>query len=75
MQICSCILEERSLSDDKFATDMLPSLLALAKDAIPNVRITLAIAMARHLIHSGNEAMFSQFSCMSISVLCNVWSI
>ncbi|XP_052229357.1 serine/threonine-protein phosphatase 4 regulatory subunit 1-like isoform X1 [Dreissena polymorpha] len=40
--LCSSVVREESLSPQEFARDMLPSLLDLVKDTVPNVRITLA---------------------------------
>ena len=41
------------MSEDRFARDMLPSLLGLAGDAIPNVRITVSKVLATHILTSG----------------------
>lgn len=39
-QLCWSILEDKSIPAERFARDFLPSLLNLANDVIPNVRIT-----------------------------------
>ncbi|KAK6178211.1 hypothetical protein SNE40_013021 [Patella caerulea] len=49
-QVCLCIMEENSIPPPIFARDILPSLLALGKDAIPNVRLTLAKVLSQCIV-------------------------
>ncbi len=51
--MCDDILEDYSMDGDQFAKHLLPSLLALGTDAIPNVRIALAKTLAIHVVFSG----------------------
>ena len=51
--IAQNILEENSLSQDQFATEILPVLMTLSVDPIPNVRIALSRTLAKFVIHSG----------------------
>ena len=52
-QLCYYILEDGSLTSEQFANELLPSLLSLGSDRIPNVRIALAKVLAQHIMHSG----------------------
>ncbi|XP_065217367.1 serine/threonine-protein phosphatase 4 regulatory subunit 1-like isoform X2 [Planococcus citri] len=44
--LCSCLLKDPVLPDDMFARDVLPHLLDLSWDIIPNVRIAVARTLA-----------------------------
>ncbi|KAK2154349.1 hypothetical protein LSH36_270g03036 [Paralvinella palmiformis] len=50
--ICHSILEHNSLTQEQFATDLLPVLLNLSEDAIPNVRIALSRTLAKYIMNS-----------------------
>ena len=52
-QLSYYILEDGSLTAEQFANELLPSLLSLGLDRIPNVRIALAKVLAQHIMHSG----------------------
>ena len=54
-QLCYYILEDGSLTSEQFANELLPSLLSLGSDRIPNVRIALAKVLAQHIMHSGQS--------------------
>ncbi|XP_067652589.1 serine/threonine-protein phosphatase 4 regulatory subunit 1-like isoform X1 [Haliotis asinina] len=49
-QICHVILEENSLPPMMFAEELLPSLLSLGVDAIPNVRLSMAKVLAQCIV-------------------------
>ncbi|ESO91001.1 hypothetical protein LOTGIDRAFT_122480 [Lottia gigantea] len=49
-RVCMCIMDENSLPPAVFARDLLPSLLALGQDTIPNVRLTLAKVLSQCII-------------------------
>ncbi|XP_046359884.1 serine/threonine-protein phosphatase 4 regulatory subunit 1-like isoform X1 [Haliotis rufescens] len=49
-QICHVILEENSLPPAMFAEELLPSLLNLGVDAIPNVRLSMAKVLAQCIV-------------------------
>ncbi|XP_074644442.1 serine/threonine-protein phosphatase 4 regulatory subunit 1-like [Tubulanus polymorphus] len=51
-QLCENILENKSLPDERFARDLLPTLNLLGADLIPNVRISLAKTLAKYVINS-----------------------
>ncbi|ELT87826.1 hypothetical protein CAPTEDRAFT_156976 [Capitella teleta] len=50
--LCQCILEDKSLSAERYATELLPELLKLHADPIPNVRISVARVMAYQILKS-----------------------
>lgn len=52
-QLCQNILEENALPPSVFAEYLLPALLALRNDPIPNVRLTLARVLAQRIIPLG----------------------
>jgi len=49
---CNYILMEGALNLERFALDVLPSLLGLAADPVPNVRISLSKVLATHVLSS-----------------------
>ncbi|PVD20606.1 hypothetical protein C0Q70_18762 [Pomacea canaliculata] len=49
-QLCYVVLEENALPSTVFATHLLPPLLALGRDPIPNVRLTVAKVLANRLL-------------------------
>lgn len=44
-QLCLAIVREEALKPLQFAKELLPSLLEMVSDSVPNVRITLAKTM------------------------------
>ena len=54
-QVCSAILQQKALPEEKFAMDMLPSLLALGNDPVANVRISLAKTLRSCILVSGTS--------------------
>ena len=53
-QLCYVILEDNALPPEIFARNFLPSLLHLGSDGVPNVRLSLAKAMALRIMPLGN---------------------
>jgi serine/threonine-protein phosphatase 4 regulatory subunit 1 len=51
--LCQCILEDKSLSAERFASELLPELLKLHADPIPNVRVSVARVIAYQILKSG----------------------
>ena len=51
--VCQHILDDCALTSEQFACHLLPSLLGLGTDAIPNVRIALAKTLSTHVVFSG----------------------
>ena len=51
--ICYCVMDDESLSREKFVEELLPAMLKMAADPIVNVRITLGKTLAHHVITSG----------------------
>jgi serine/threonine-protein phosphatase 4 regulatory subunit 1 len=52
-QLCQAIVREQSLDAEQFAKELLPSLLAMADDSVPNVRITLAKCLTCYVMNEG----------------------
>ncbi|XP_029468613.1 serine/threonine-protein phosphatase 4 regulatory subunit 1-like isoform X2 [Rhinatrema bivittatum] len=48
--ICQVVIEEECMPVDQFVMHLLPSLLSLASDPVPNVRVLLAKALRRTLL-------------------------
>ncbi|XP_015687564.1 serine/threonine-protein phosphatase 4 regulatory subunit 1 [Protobothrops mucrosquamatus] len=48
--ICQAVVEEECLPVDQFVEHLLPSLLSLASDPVPNVRVLLAKALRQTLL-------------------------
>ncbi|XP_060074530.1 serine/threonine-protein phosphatase 4 regulatory subunit 1-like isoform X2 [Ylistrum balloti] len=48
-QLIEYILEEDSVPIEIFTTELVPSLLSLCHDVVPNVRISVAKTMSRHI--------------------------
>uniref|UniRef100_A0A1B6DIY0 WW-binding domain-containing protein n=2 Tax=Clastoptera arizonana TaxID=38151 RepID=A0A1B6DIY0_9HEMI len=49
--LCSCLINERVLSDEMFARDILPHLLDLSWDKVPNVRLAVARTLSSDIMH------------------------
>lgn len=52
-QLCSEIASQSALDHELFASSLLPYLLRLARDPVPNVRLCVARCLARDLISTG----------------------
>ncbi|KAM9296586.1 serine/threonine-protein phosphatase 4 regulatory subunit 1-like [Gastrophryne carolinensis] len=48
--ICQAVVQEECMPVEQFATHLLPSLLSLASDPVPNVRVLLAKALKQTLL-------------------------
>lgn len=48
--LCSRLISERVLSDEMFACDVLPHLLDLSWDPVPNVRLAVARTLASDIM-------------------------
>ncbi len=62
VHVCQYILEDQTLSQERFATDILPDLLSLSRDGVPNVRITLARLLSQFILNSGKDKLKLQWS-------------
>ena len=56
VQACHKVLQTDSLKLDQFSKELLPSLLTLSMDKIPNVRISVAQLISQCLLPLGNVA-------------------
>lgn len=52
-QLCSEVAAQSALDPELFGRGLLPHLLPLARDPVPNVRLCVARCLCRHLILSG----------------------
>lgn len=50
---CSQILKDKSVTCEVFASEVLPHLLDLSWDPVPNVRLVVARTIAKHIITNG----------------------
>ncbi|KAK3581114.1 hypothetical protein CHS0354_033907 [Potamilus streckersoni] len=51
VQLCEAILKEESMNCEQFAKELMPSLLKLGQDPVPNVRITVARCMTSYIVN------------------------
>ncbi|KAL4234722.1 Serine/threonine-protein phosphatase 4 regulatory subunit 1 [Mactra antiquata] len=61
-QLCHAIIREQSVNAAQFAKDFLPSLIDMVEDSVPNVRITLAKALACYMMND-EYSHFSEHPC------------
>lgn len=62
--LCSQLINDRVLSDEMFARDILPHLLDLSWDRVPNVRLAVARTLSSDVMHHR-----TYFQTVTISVL------
>jgi serine/threonine-protein phosphatase 4 regulatory subunit 1 len=53
--LCSQLVTKRVLSEELFACDVLPHLLDLSWDSVPNVRLSVARTIATNIMAQGEE--------------------
>lgn len=53
VQMCLAVLEDQSLPLDMFSKHLLPCLLNISHDPVPNVRLTLSRVMSGQIIPRG----------------------
>ena len=53
--LCSQLVTKRVLSEELFACDVLPHLLDLSWDSVPNVRLSVARTVATNIMAQGEE--------------------
>ena len=66
VQVCHRSLVDSSLEPDQFSKELLPSLLTLALDKVPNVRIATAQLFSQGLLPIGkgdNSSVYSIIVC------------
>lgn len=66
-QLCLAVVREESLSARQFAMDLLPHLLHLVTDPVPNVRVTLAKSMYAYM---ANESKSNR-----LGKKCDSWDV
>lgn len=57
--ICQAVVNEESVPVDQFVEHLLPRLLSLASDPVPNVRVLLAKALRQTLLEKGVWALLA----------------
>jgi serine/threonine-protein phosphatase 4 regulatory subunit 1 len=57
--LCSQLVTKRVLSEELFACDVLPHLLELSWDSVPNVRLSVARTVATSIMAQGEELSFN----------------
>ena len=55
VQLCSSVVQEEVIPEGLFVELLLPALLRLSTDPVPNVRITLARALTNQLLNPGTS--------------------
>jgi len=63
--LCSQLVTKHVLSEELFACDVLPHLLDLSWDSVPNVRLAVARTIATNIMAQGEE-----FVLMPTTFLC-----
>lgn len=75
VHLCQAILEEDAISMEKFCEYLLPSLLSLQQDPIPNVRIALAKTVTRFMLardyFSSSEIPYHEGLLKTVDLLQN----
>lgn len=56
--LCSRLVQSDSLTDDMFARDVLPHLLDLSWDPVPNVRLAVARTLSVHIMDNRKSTLF-----------------
>lgn len=56
--LLQAVVEEECMPADQFVEHLLPSLLSLASDPVPNVRVLLAKALRQTLLEKGAGSSF-----------------
>lgn len=52
-QVCHRVLADESIKMEQFAKELLPSVITLSMDKIPNVRLSVAKLLSQRLLHLG----------------------
>ncbi|XP_017763871.1 PREDICTED: serine/threonine-protein phosphatase 4 regulatory subunit 1-like isoform X2 [Eufriesea mexicana] len=53
--VCAKLISSNAISGDRFSQEMLPSLLKLSSDKVPNVRLAVARTLSKNVIPMGSE--------------------
>ncbi|PBC26538.1 Serine/threonine-protein phosphatase 4 regulatory subunit [Apis cerana cerana] len=53
--VCAKLISSNAISGDRFSQEMLPNLLKLSTDKVPNVRLVVARTLSKNVIPMGSE--------------------
>ncbi|XP_017792094.1 PREDICTED: serine/threonine-protein phosphatase 4 regulatory subunit 1-like isoform X3 [Habropoda laboriosa] len=53
--ICAKLISSNAISGDRFSQEMLPNLLKLSSDKVPNVRLAVARTLSKNVVSMGPE--------------------
>lgn len=72
---CGClswqaVVDEECIPVEQFVEHLLPSLLSLASDPVPNVRVLLAKALRQTLLEKGMWTVFSNLHILKLTRQC-----
>lgn len=51
--VCAKLISSNAISGDRFSQEMLPNLLKLSSDKVPNVRLAVARTLSKNVIPMG----------------------
>lgn len=66
------MVNEESVPVDQFVEHLLPSLLSLASDPVPNVRVLLAKALRQTLLEKGVWALLASQLTLAVAGISQV---
>ncbi|XP_043586719.1 serine/threonine-protein phosphatase 4 regulatory subunit 1-like isoform X2 [Bombus pyrosoma] len=53
--VCANLISKNAISGDRFSQEMLPTLLEISSDKVPNVRLVVARTLSKNVIPMGSE--------------------
>lgn len=53
--VCAQLIASNAISGDRFSQEMLPNLLKLSTDKVPNVRLAVARTLSRNVVPMGRK--------------------
>lgn len=60
--LCAKIISSNAISGDRFSQEMLPTLLEISSDKVPNVRLVVARTLSENVVPMGCKYLFVIFS-------------
>lgn len=60
--VCAQLISSNAISGDRFSQEMLPFLLKLSTDKVPNVRLAVARTLSKNIIPMGRKYLFDKMS-------------
>lgn len=59
--VCANLISKNAISGDRFSQEMLPTLLEISSDKVPNVRLVVARTLSKNVIPMGCKYLFVIF--------------